>query len=227
MTEEEWQECEYPGPMVSFLRNKVSVRKLRLFFCACCRSIWHVLDEPFLRRAVETAERHADGQAPDAELGAMQRELLLGPRFARPNARAEAVEPTVTQGVFHVGSLFAVADLAYIEVTRQLFEQGRMHNPPDTRKRIQRSHAALLRCVVGPLPFRTVPLNPAWLAWNDRTVLRLAQAVYDDRAFDRLPILADALEEAGCAEADILGHLRGPGPHARGCWVVDLLLTKN
>ena len=54
--------------------------------------------------------------------------------------------------------------------------------------------------------------------------LGLARAVYDAGDFSRLPILADALEEAGCADADILGHLRGPGPHVRGCWVLDLLL---
>jgi hypothetical protein len=55
----------------------------------------------------------------------------------------------------------------------------------------------------------------------------LAQAVYDKRAFERLPDLADALEEAGCTDAEVLGHLRGPGPHVLGCWLVDLLLGKS
>jgi hypothetical protein len=227
MTEAEWLECGDPGPMVNFLRDKISVRKLRLVFCACCRSIWHLLDVPFLRRAVEIAERHADGQADDGELGAVQRELLLGPRFARPNDRADAVYGTVTQGIFPVWSLYAMANLAYADVARHALEQGRTHIPPDTKKRIRRSHAALLRCVIGPLPFRPVFLNPVWLAWNDRTVVRLAQAVYDDHALERLPILADALEEAGCASADILDHLRDPGPHARGCWPVDAILGKK
>jgi hypothetical protein len=63
--------------------------------------------------------------------------------------------------------------------------------------------------------------------WNESTVTELAQAIYTDRAFDRLPILADALEEAGCTDAAILEHCRGPGPHVRGCWVVDLLLGKE
>jgi hypothetical protein len=66
-----------------------------------------------------------------------------------------------------------------------------------------------------------------WLAWNDGIVPKLAQAIYDDRVFDRLPILADALEEAGCTNADILNHCRQPGEHVRGCWVVDLLLGKS
>lgn len=63
--------------------------------------------------------------------------------------------------------------------------------------------------------------------WATSTVLRLAEAIYADRAFDRLPILADALEDVGCDNADLLAHCRRPGPHARGCWVVDLILGKT
>jgi hypothetical protein len=70
-------------------------------------------------------------------------------------------------------------------------------------------------------------INPIWLRWNDGTVVKLAQSIYDERRFTDLPILADALEDAGCADADILAHCRGPGPHVRGCWVVDLLLGKS
>ncbi len=63
--------------------------------------------------------------------------------------------------------------------------------------------------------------------WNDATIPKVAQAIYDDRAFDRLPILADALEDAGCDNADLLTHCRSGGEHVRGCWVVDLLLGKS
>jgi hypothetical protein len=73
-------------------------------------------------------------------------------------------------------------------------------------------------------PFRLVPLDPSW---RTRRVLALAQEVYDNRAFDRLPLLADALEGAGCRDADILAHCRGAGPHVKGCWAVDLLLGKD
>jgi hypothetical protein len=76
-------------------------------------------------------------------------------------------------------------------------------------------------------PFRPVSVDPSWVAWNDGTVVKLAQAIYDDRTFDHLPILADALEEAGCDNADILNHCRKPGVHVRGCWVVDLILGKK
>jgi hypothetical protein len=76
-------------------------------------------------------------------------------------------------------------------------------------------------------PFHPLIITPDVGVWNDGTVVKLAQAIYEDRAFDLLPVLADALEEAGCTNADILGHCRGPGPHVRGCWVVDLLLGKK
>ena len=76
----------------------------------------------------------------------------------------------------------------------------------------------------GTLLCRPVTLRAEWLSSKDGTVPKLAQAIYDDRAFDRRPILADALEDAGCADAYILSHCRGQGPHVRGCWVVDLLL---
>jgi hypothetical protein len=84
--------------------------------------------------------------------------------------------------------------------------------------------AKLLRDIFGPLPFRSIAVDPAWRVWNDGTVVRIARASYDEQAFDRLPILADALEEAGCDDADILAHCRQHGPHIRGCWVVDLIL---
>ena len=84
----------------------------------------------------------------------------------------------------------------------------------------------LLRDIFGN-PFHPVAVDPAWLAWNDGAIPKMAQAIYGERAFDRLPLLADALEDAGCTEADILAHCRGPGPHVRGCWVVDLLLGKE
>jgi len=82
----------------------------------------------------------------------------------------------------------------------------------------------------GPVgnPFRPAPhIDPAWLAGNGGTVPKLARAIYDERAFDRLPVLADALEDAGCTDADILTHCRSGGEHVRGCWVVDLLLGKD
>jgi hypothetical protein len=86
--------------------------------------------------------------------------------------------------------------------------------------------ADLIREVFGN-PFKDVVIQQSWLNWNGGTVVQIAQAVYDERAFERLPVLADALEEAGCDDAGLLGHLRGPGPHCRGCWAVDAILGRN
>jgi hypothetical protein len=79
-----------------------------------------------------------------------------------------------------------------------------------------------------PPPFRPAPaVDPSWLAWNGGTVAKLAAAIYDERRFGDLPILADALEEAGCADAAVLAHCREPGDHVRGCWAVDLLTGRG
>jgi hypothetical protein len=85
------------------------------------------------------------------------------------------------------------------------------------------ARTALLRDILGN-PFRHVVFDPVW---RTESVSALATGIYADRAFDRMPILADALEEAGCDDADILNHCRGPGPHVKGCWVVDLVLGKE
>jgi hypothetical protein len=99
--------------------------------------------------------------------------------------------------------------------------------------RAEKDQAVLIRDVFGN-PFRPITISSAVLAWSDSTVVRLAQAAYEERQLPagrlddgRLAVLADALEESGCADSDILGHLRGPGPHVRGCWAVDLLLGKG
>jgi len=85
------------------------------------------------------------------------------------------------------------------------------------------AQAILLRDIFGN-PFHPVAFDPAW---RTEAVVGLARGAYEDRAFDRLPVLADALEDAGCADAAVLAHCRGPGPHVRGCWVVDLVLGKS
>jgi hypothetical protein len=81
----------------------------------------------------------------------------------------------------------------------------------------------LIRCIFGN-PFHPIVTHPGW---QTTSVVGIAQSVYAERAFDNLPILADALEDAGCCDQDLLGHLRGPGPHDKGCWVVDLLLGEQ
>jgi hypothetical protein len=85
----------------------------------------------------------------------------------------------------------------------------------------------MLREIFGPLPFRSLTLDPAWLTWHDGLLVSMAQRMYDSRDFTDMPILADALEESGCSNQDILAHCRSGGEHVRGCWVIDLLLGKS
>ena len=84
----------------------------------------------------------------------------------------------------------------------------------------------LLRDIFGN-PFRPAAINPAWLTWNQGTVVQIAQYIYEERKFEDLPILSDALIDAGCDNPDIIAHCRSTGPHVRGCWVLDLLLGKE
>jgi hypothetical protein len=97
-----------------------------------------------------------------------------------------------------------------------------------TKRREQRkAHCALLRDIFGN-PLRPAPvIDPRWLAWNDGAVGRLARSLYDGKKFTRLGELADLLKEAGCKDAQLLRHLRGPGPHVRGCWALDAVLGKE
>jgi hypothetical protein len=86
-----------------------------------------------------------------------------------------------------------------------------------------RLQSDLLRCMFGN-PFHSVTFHPTWLT---PTAKALAEQIYSERAFDRMPILGDALEEAGCTLPDVLEHCRNGGEHVRGCWVVDLVLGKQ
>ena len=233
MNEEEWLACTDPTPMLDFLRGKVSDRKLRLFVCACCRRIWHKLFDTQSRRAVEVAERLADGQADPAEVAAARTEMegLIRRREQEWSEEASLSEAALLYS--HVDRLPRMLAQSALEegVTTQwtgLAADFRAAGPAD-----QRPLVAFLHDIFGN-PFRPVTIAPAILAWNDAAVVRLAQAAYDERHLPagtldngRLAVLADALEEAACTDAEILDHLRGPGPHVRGCWPVDLCLGKS
>jgi hypothetical protein len=91
------------------------------------------------------------------------------------------------------------------------------------REREHEAQCGILRDIFGN-PFRPVTFSPAW---QTDTVVSLARQMYESRDFSAMPILADALQGAGCDNADILDHCRGPGPHVRGCWVLDLVLGKE
>ncbi len=221
MTEADWLACTDPERMLEFLRGKASDRKLRLFACAWGYDVWPKLLDDYSREAVTTAERFADGQTDLAD-------LLTVFRLARE--AWNAIE--VTRGGRHgkpirTGKQYRAAKQA-AEVARNAADpawSGRVAGRLMFRLNATTKYALSghLRDIFG-YPPRPVSADPAWLT---STAVALAEAIYADRAFDRLPILADALEDAGCDDADLLAHCRSGGPHVRGCWAVDLVLGKS
>jgi len=120
----------------------------------------------------------------------------------------------------------AVGFLEACEQARHGQQPGGYAYHPTHSTRESAAQADLFRDVFVNPSRGPVRANRAWLAWNGRTVVKLARAVDKSQEWDRLPVLADALEDAGCADADLLGHLRSLGPHVRGCWAIDLLLGR-
>jgi hypothetical protein len=216
MTESEWLDSEDPQMMLEFLEGMASDRKLRLFAVACCRRLWHLLRETPSRQAVLTAERFADGLATRQELEDAQEKAVDAGR--QGNGRGSlACCHLRPDGSFPVEVARYVAE-EMIEVMDN--RQGLS----DKEWRAQfRAEAEVLKDILGN-PFRPITLDPTWLSSD---VVSIAQMIYEDRAFDRMPEVADALDEAGCHDADLLGHCRQAGTHARGCWVVDLILGKS
>ena len=238
MTEQEWLDPFNPDCLLSYLRGPAGNRKRRLVAVAACRTIWFLTTQVQSRQAVEVAERFADGLAAEIERDQAEETArqaastayglwensdtevaAAGAAYWAAAAASAAVSPgerDVEEAVSNAGMALAWS------------EDGNHAAGPDYWAGIELGEPwiTLIREVFGN-PFRPVTIAPGWLSWNDRAIAKMAQAIYDERAFDRLPLLADALEDAGCTEAEILTHCRGPGPHVRGCWVVDLLLEKK
>jgi len=234
-TAERWQSATDPLPMLDWLGRRLGERKQRLFAIACCRPLGILFQTPGKRKAptVEAAFH--------AALAVAER-LADGPVGAEEHAEAfrraaEAGKDVLADWMAHaqVAATWAMADGADHEHLQSLRAIGYSlrRDPPDPwaanaarvakwadpSLRFRQAH--VLRDIVGD-PFRAVGFDSAW-----RTTTAAAEAIYADSAFDRLPILADALEDAGCTDAVILDHCRQPGEHARGCWVVDLVLAKE
>jgi len=250
MTEEQWLACTNLDTLLEYLSHKKRQtwlnRKLRLFGCACCRRLWHLFTDDRYRRAVEVAERFADGLASLAELQAAGAavEEVGPPQTTTQHGGQEAVQNALATplkwNVAHAAreARFAAYGAAVAVAGRYPAVPSLTHQTgpgwPVWRKtrwggaaRPEREQQLLLpRDIIGD-PFREVSVQPAWLRWHDGTAVKVARGIYEGRAFDRLPVLADALEEAGCTDRAVLDHCRGPGPHVRGCLVVDLVLGKQ
>jgi hypothetical protein len=216
MTEADWLDSQSPGQMLGHLlsgTHRPSERKLRLLAVACCRRIWGLLTDERSRAAVEVAERYADGLASEEERRAAYAVASTVPVWVDGRFTNRAVVVRT--------ALKTCGDDVRHDVTRiredAIEAAGKEERVGQWR---------LLRCMFGN-PFRRVQVGPAWLAWEGGTVCQFAEAIYEERAFERMPYLADALEEAGCTSSPILAHCRGTGEHVRGCHVVDAILGRE
>jgi hypothetical protein len=223
MTEAEWLAAADPLPMLEFVRGKVSDRKVRLFACACARQYLVHVTDVLSRSVVKLSERYADGQRSLRELQAARLAAPVVNVLSRLRARlpqdtaavraeleaSELAHSTAAAAAWDVAS----AALACLRRSEHLGYRGA-------------DFAPYVRDIVGN-PFRPTSLDPRLLEWNGRVAANLAEDAYQRHSFRRLPLVADTLEDAGCTDAALLGHLRGPGPHVRGCWALDLVLGKS
>jgi biotin carboxyl carrier protein len=259
MDEEQWLACDNHRVMMHFLHDKASDRKRRLFACACVRRVWGDLADDAGRKGIEAAEDFVDGlldrqSLEAATAGAVE---ITSPTVGTFHARGmpdappyvgvgshvtpdtvvcliEAMKlfneiPAGCTGVITEALVKDKTPVEYAEVLFRVISTGTV----ESLRGVENDQVVLVRDVFGN-PFRQMLLDPAWLQWQDGTVVKLAQTTYEERNLPggtldnvRLAVLADALEEAGCTDAVILDHCRGPGPHVRGCFVVDLILAKE
>jgi hypothetical protein len=221
MDEQGWATSSDVQAMLAVIAHTATDRKLRLFSCGCCRQVWQLVGERS-HFVVEFMESFADGGLPDelrqAESAYARREEEWifhnydrdeeNPKYLAACSVADLVEQNPFKGAEIVSWVVSHAKERQIGNTS---ENGDLQ-----------SNAPIVREIFGN-PFRPVSIDPRWLT---ASVLDLARAIYDERAFERMPVLADALQDAGCSNDDIINHCRGTGPHVRGCWVVDLVLGK-
>jgi hypothetical protein len=244
MTEAEWLACKEPKQLLRFLQERASDRKLRLFACGCCRAVWHLITDGVRREAILIAEQHIDGEVTTARLG----EAISAVHKVR--RKRHKLDWAVYNAVRYPGGQnYSFADSVVDDIARAVAREAAPHPTPSAVSSLQGGHVVivdvapnadrlkfddtyaaqqqafsnLLRDIFGN-PFRPIAFSPEW---RTDTAITLARQMYEARDFGAMPILADALQDAGCDNEDILSHCRTETMHVRGCWVVDLVLGKE
>jgi hypothetical protein len=230
-SDEEWRTWEFLYPLSRVLdKEHVSVRKLSLFTAACVRQ--H-RGSGFLGEhdwVIEGIERQADTPIPtEANLVAHAlrevrlrcTEVMGGMYWQASIDYSEEPETDPWRVAWGTADAMIVAEARRVRVSAGLADE---HPEGDERAAAERVFCDLLRDIFGN-PFRPVPFDPKW---RTSTAVLLAKQMYESRDFSPMPILADALQDAGCGNPDILNHCRDTSlTHVRGCWVVDLVLGKS
>ena len=200
--------------------HALSRRKQRLYAVACCRRIWHLLPDERCRDAVVVAEQFADG-------------LATTKAIQQARSSAQRTASTVTEQVAKDAAwavVWATSPASRIRYLAQTAGEAAARAAAGVADRPARAAA-----LETEKDSQQLLLHDLWppdsfafnASWRTPAVVGLVEAIYEGRAFDRLPMVADALENAGCHDASILGHCRHPGLHVRGCWLIDLLTAKE
>jgi hypothetical protein len=242
VTEAEWLACVDPDLMLDFLQGRASDRKLGLFAAACARMAWHLLEDVRSRRAIEVGEGYLEGVASEASLVAATRRAYAATSEMSPrrqsgrDARERAAYESQSNAALAAAKVLPDDRFPFTNATSKAREVARYatlaieyESVANTgwrrpaRERVRAEQCVLLREVFGN-PHRPVVLDPSWLT---PTVARLAEGIYVERVFDRLPYLGDALEQEGLTAEEVLEHCRSGAQHVRGCYVLDLILGRS
>jgi hypothetical protein len=223
MTEPEWLAATDILRLLSeSYARESSIRKWRMFAISCCRSVWAHLSE-WARQSLVILENVAGGELPDSAR-AERSKTAPQPQSYADRAVWKAIRPGKEARAF-----------ARYDIPRHILSAAGPHDGDPGREAVRKILADAARDIFGN-PFRTSRLtfDPAWRSGNDAASLILAQSAYNEHSLPageldpaRLAVLSDALEESSCTDDEILGHLRSPGPHVRGCWALDLVLGKQ
>jgi hypothetical protein len=224
MTEAEWLACTDSCKMFELFRATRLDPRLRRFAVECCRRVRHLIAVGAFRAAADAGEAFADDPRNKLSTIKCMAKACIEARLHRRQYAISADRHQLHAADAAIATCACTDWHAAFNAMRAAAQAANQANANCFDSSELQYQAALLRCIFGPFPFRSLILD---LTWITQTVELLANAINEDRAFDHLPVLADALEEAGCTDSAILDHCRGPGPHTRGCWVVDLILAKD
>ena len=231
MNEHDWLLALDPAAMIDFLHTRVYDRKLRLLACAFVRQRWELLRYPTPREAVEMGERYALGAARRREIEAMrqqaQQSAAEAPEFERHayQAAAATLLPHAIEAV-RTASASLRAQFIAEEANAAMSREDELRIIVEAGRLVDRQQGQVVLEVFGNV-FCPPVVEPAWLRWSDGAVAKMARLIDQERRWEELPYLADALTDAGCTEEALVRHLREPGAHVRGCWALDAVLGRE
>jgi hypothetical protein len=241
VSSEPWELVDNPSRYddYNWYSGDVPARKFYRFIAEVGRRLRHLMTDPGPIKMIDLCEQCAEGQITEDELSDLADEH-------RPDSPGQSYAANVadylywwvadrykvnTRSVYYAAGVFAVqaaveagllsAQAHYHEEVRAVLEQPIF---AAIREGTALEWGALVRDIYGPNPFRTPAFDPKW---RTPAVMGVSQHIDDERDFAGMPVLGNALEEAGCNDAKVLAHCRGPGPHVRGCWAIDLILAKG